>query len=104
MGSHPLSATPRPFSPSASYQGHGLERVRHLPRRGPADAPGVQSEQRGPYGLLHHLPHGTEGVAGLLGMSLLVTSRQSAAAGRRTVQSSRLTIDVGQLATRSHNG
>src|SRR6185312_9895063 len=66
-----LPAPSRPLSPPAAHQSPGTERLRHVSWRSAADAPGLQGEQRGSDGVLHYLPYGAEGVAGLHGMSLL---------------------------------
>ena len=74
------------FPPSAAHQGAGPQRLRHLPRRRAAHAAGLQGEQREQHGLLHHLPHRAEGLAGLFGVPLLIESSVGTARelGRRT--------------------
>src|ERR687897_923431 len=71
MGPHPLPPPPCTFPSSAPHQGAGSERLRYLSWRRSADAPGIQSEQCGPHGVLYYLSSRAEGVEGLLGMSLL---------------------------------
>ena len=77
VGPGALPRASRPLSPPATHQGARPQRLHHLPRRREPHAAGVQGEQREQHGLLHHVPPRAEGLARLLGVPLLMTSRAS---------------------------
>ena len=70
-------AAPRPLPAPAAHQGARSQRLHHLPRRREPHAAGLQGEQRQQHGLLHHLPRRAEGLARLLGVSLLKSANGS---------------------------